>query len=173
MGQSLWKPPLPVTSPEQARTWSSLSQWLRVPWTHVFTLSFNGSTSSATISDMPSPTSTMQYLKARNETRMVFVVAGSSFGSAANAITDLYLSNTGVSNGYVSTDPGCGHMFHNAAASQHIPHMASLYLDGMPSGLYTMKLRWRQSGTGGLFINADLNDVYTISVTETNGNPDF
>ena len=107
-----WKPPFPVNDPALNRTNQSLSDALVVPWTHVFLITHDGTTSSAITSDMPNASATMQYRKSRDTTRMIFTLQYGGYG-VANSVVEMYVSNTGVSNGYVSTDPAIAHFYHN------------------------------------------------------------
>lgn len=161
MSHETWKSPLPVTSPEQARTWSSLSQWLRVPWTKTFQVNYNGTTSSGTAAAMPTPSITMPITKLRDNTQLSCVVHGSFYCTTNPAICYIYVIVDG------GTAYGAGFQYTNVSTS-HTPVVGAVDITDVAAGAHTLTIGWAR-GSNTITTNAD--DQWELVVTEINGPP--
>ncbi len=140
---------------------AQLSEWLRVPWTKTWRLTYSGTTSSTSYTDMPSPSATMTFKKLRDDTRLTFNMQGSFYGSDAGALLYIAIGLNGV-------DTAIAGQFVNPA-STHIPIVGMVDIDDIPRGTYTFKLRWAY---GYYTCTVDSNDFFGVQVTETSEDPD-
>ena len=145
---------------ESSARGDQLSEWLRVPWTNVFRLSYSGSSVSGPVTDMPSPTATMTFRKLRDTSRLVFQLSGSCYSSAAAEYAYFYVRLNGG-------DYGIAFSYFNAG-STHLHVSGAVHVDDIPADTYTIQIGWGVVGT--LTVNA--SDPFCLTVTETNAAPD-
>lgn len=155
-----WKPPFPVTDPTQLRYYQSLSQWLRVPWTHCYNLAYAGS-STTTSADMPSATATLDLRKLRDETLLVFQLMGGAYAAAVPAVINYDIRINGASY-------ACGRGVLNVVNNHTAVH-GQCQISDIPAGVYTWTVRWYHTLAAA---TVDSNDFYSIVVSETNDWPD-
>jgi hypothetical protein len=160
---STWKPPFPVTDPTQAKYWQSISQWLRVPWSHSYNLTYSGSSALDTVQDMPSASATLQFKKLRDDTTMLFQITGSAACSTAAAVGQWVIrvngTNTNVARKVFNT------------ANAHNSVCGATVVGTLNAGTYTFTLGWYHTSTANA-VTVDGNDHWAIVVTEANPYPD-
>lgn len=161
MANETWKPPLPKTNPEMATTLQSLSQWLKVPWTHTFVVGYSGSSTSGSVADMPSPTATLQFKKLRDRSRLHFHLDAGAYSGAGSQSVQFYVRLNSVDN-------AVAFLYFNAG-STHLRTSGSCVVDDIPADTYTITIGWAVVGT----ITVDANDPFYLSVTETNEMPEL
>lgn len=160
---STWKPPFPVTDPTQLRYYQSLSQWLRVPWSHCYNVTYSGSSALDSVAPMPSASATLTFKKLRDETIMLFQVAGSAATATAAAVGQWVITvngtNTNVARKVFNTSNA-----HNSVAG-------ATQVGTLNAGTYTFTLGWYHTSTANA-VTVDGNDHWSIVVTEANPYPD-
>jgi len=137
-----------------------LSEWLRVPWTNVFNVSYNGSSVSGPVVDMPSPTATMTFRKLRDTSRLVFNLSGSCYSGSAAEYAYFYVRLNG-------SDHLIAFSYFNLG-STHLHTSGAVHVDDVAADTYTITIGWGVVGT--LTVNA--SDPFCLTVTETNAAPD-
>lgn len=161
MANETWKPPLPKTNPEMATTLQSLSQWLKVPWTKTFQVTYSGSTASGTAAAMPSPSITMPITKLRDGTSLSCIIHGSFYTSTNPAICYIYVIVD------AGTAYGAGFQYTNVATS-HTPIVGAVEIPDIAAGAHTLTIGWAR-GSNTVVVNAD--DQWELVVSETNPMP--
>ena len=151
--------PSPEDVDERARG-DQLSEWLRVPWTNVFRLSYSGSSVSGSVTDMPSPTATMTFRKLRDTSRLVFQLSGSCYSGGTSETAQFYVRLNGG-------DYAIAFSYFNVA-STHLGVSGAVHVDDIAADTYTIKIGWGVVGT----LNVDAQDPFCLTVTETNAAPD-
>lgn len=156
-----WKPPFPVTDPTQAKYWQSISQWLRVPWTKSWQLTYNGSEATGIYTDIPGASTTMTIKKLRDETRLSFAINGGFYCTVGPAVmfVQVYINGSAYTVG----------LSYANWANTHRHFGGHMDVDSVPAGTHTFTLRWAR-GYNTITTNAD--DNWSVQVTETNKDPD-
>lgn len=139
---------------------NQLSEWLRVPWTKTWRLTYDGTASSTSYVNMPLPTATMTFKKLRDDTRLVFHVAGAFYATTGGAYCYLAIGLNG-------TDTAVAAMYANQTGI-HIPIVGMVDIDDVPRGTYTFTLKWAY---GVYTVNVNGADFFGVQVTETNRSP--
>lgn len=143
---------------ERAR-WDQLSEWLRVPWAQQWTVQYSGSSVAGTVNDMPSASSTMTFTKLRDDTVMLFHMAGQVRCDAASNSVSFWIRLNSV-------DQRVGFFYTNTAAAHQAVAGNTLYRN-VSAGTYTFKLGWAVVGTA----RVDSNDYFFLTAEETNDTP--
>lgn len=164
MANETWKPPLPKTNPELSATFQSLSQWLKVPWTTVFNCSYNHSTTTGTPHAVVNASTTMQFRKLREGSRIHIQANGSAYSGGVGEYVQFYFNLS--SSSFAAANYSANFQYFNVANS-HMRNSGSAMMDSLPAGVYTLALYWGVVGT----IYIDSNDPWNFVVTETNEAP--